>query len=85
MNESVTDPVLRSFRQPVTIRLRAKLDEKCAVIDAQAGTIAKQGRELSRLRKELAAQAALLEQTRAALALAEAFLTGGDADTETID
>lgn len=55
MNETITDPVLRSFRQPVVLRLREKIDELRGVIDAQSATIARYGREVKRLEKELRA------------------------------
>lgn len=53
LNEQLHDPTLRSFRQPLTIRLREKIDELRGVINAQATAIAKQGRENAELQREL--------------------------------
>lgn len=53
MNESLTDPVLRSFRQPLVVRLREKVDELRGTIDAQAATIARMGRREKQLEREL--------------------------------
>jgi chromosome segregation ATPase len=53
LNESISDPRLRTFRMPITVRLREKLDAQRDALDAQAATIHKQSRDITRLERDL--------------------------------
>lgn len=53
ISRDIADPVLRSFRVPVHIRLRQKVDDLNDRLAQQSKTIAEQGQEIASLNKRL--------------------------------
>lgn len=53
MNENLIDPQLRTFRMPITHRLREKIDALRAEKDALTSELKKRDKEIARLQREL--------------------------------
>lgn len=84
MNESLNDPILRTFRKPLTLRLREKLDELRSVVDAQSAALAKMGRERTTMERDLRRANRELAKARVRANRAETLLlhtaVGGDTE-----
>jgi chromosome segregation ATPase len=87
LNEHLNDPILRTFRKPITVRLREKLDELRAVTDAQSAALAKMGRERATMERDLRRANRELAKARVRANRAESLLmhnaAGGDAEAVT--
>lgn len=74
MNRTLTDPTLRTFRQPLAHRLRVKLDELRDEIEARDKTIRKHERRISELETRERQLDKALVQTRIQLHTAEQLI-----------